>query len=111
MSSHPQPAPLSRKHSVTRPSAGPPREGFRQVGFYLNPLRFLAGLQRKYGDLVSFHFMRYEAILISDPELIREVLVTLHANFIKGPALQRSRVFLGEGCSRTKVLLIYASEN
>lgn len=97
MSSHLQPAPLSANTPVHGRPPGPSRKAFKQVGFYLNPLQFLVGLQRKYGDLVSFHFMHYEAILISDPELIREVLVTQHAKFIKGPALQRSRVFLGDG--------------
>jgi cytochrome P450 len=97
MSSHPQPAPLIANTPVHARPPGPRRGGVKQIGFYLNPLRFLARLQHKYGDLVSFHFLHYDAILISDPELIREILVNQHANFIKGPALQRSRAFLGDG--------------
>jgi cytochrome P450 len=96
MSSGPQPRPVVEQLAARRPP-GPGRGRLKQAGFFINPLRFLAGLQRKYGDLVAFHFLDYDAILISNPELIREVLITQHANFVKGPALRRSRAFLGDG--------------
>lgn len=97
MASHPQAARAVGPIPARARPPGPVRGGLKNVGFYLNPLRFLAELQRKYGDVVAFRFLQHDAILISDPELIREILVTQHANFIKGPALQRSRAFLGDG--------------
>ncbi|HEX4228721.1 MAG TPA: cytochrome P450 [Bryobacteraceae bacterium] len=97
MSSHPQAAPSVEQLRARARPPGPARGGLKQIGFYLDPLHFLARLQRTYGDLVAFRFLQHDAILISDPELIREILVTQHANFIKGPALQRSRAFLGDG--------------
>src|SRR5437868_11191150 len=45
----------------------------------------------------SFRLGPQPAYLVSHPELIREVLVTQHRSFHKGRALQRAKLFLGEG--------------
>ena len=97
MSSRPQTAPAVEPILERERPPGPGRGWLKQIGFFLDPLHFLAGLQRKFGDLVWFHFAQYDALLISDPDLIRDILVTQHSNFVKGPALQRSRAFLGDG--------------
>jgi cytochrome P450 len=61
------------------------------------PLPFLHGLARDYGDATSFRIARARLFFFSHPELVREVLVTKNASFIKGLALQRTKVVLGNG--------------
>lgn len=62
-----------------------------------DPLRLLTRLQRDHGDVVRFSIGRYPIHLVSDPELIREVLVNRAQEFGKGRALQRAKTLLGEG--------------
>jgi len=52
---------------------------------------------RGFGDVAALRFGPRRVMLLSDPELIREVLVARHREFIKSYALQRARVLLGEG--------------
>lgn len=54
-------------------------------------------MARDYGDVAALRFGPRRVTLLSHPELVREVLVTRHRNFIKSYALQRARVLLGEG--------------
>ena len=61
------------------------------------PLDFLTGLARDYGGAAHFRIGPQHMFLFSDPELVREVLVTRNASFMKGLALQRTKVVLGEG--------------
>lgn len=60
-------------------------------------LGFLQNLARRYGDICYFTLGSQQAYLLSHPDLIKEVLITNSQNFIKGPALQRSKLLLGEG--------------
>jgi cytochrome P450 len=60
-------------------------------------LRTIERLAREYGDISYFHVGPRPAYFMNHPDYVREVLVTGHQNFIKGLALQRSRVLLGEG--------------
>ena len=60
-------------------------------------LGFLTGLKEQYGDVVHFRMGFEDVYLVSDPELIRQVLVTDHKNFLKGRGLERVKRFLGEG--------------
>lgn len=53
--------------------------------------------QSKLGDISHFRSGPLTAYFINHPELIRDVLVVSADKFIKGPALQRSRVLLGDG--------------
>lgn len=71
--------------------------GARLRAFRRDPLEFLTMLAREYGDVASVRFGRREVVLVSDPELIREILVTRNRNFIKSRALQRARTLLGAG--------------
>ncbi|HEX7829740.1 MAG TPA: cytochrome P450 [Thermoanaerobaculia bacterium] len=61
------------------------------------PLPFLAGLAAKYGDASTFKVGPQPIFFFAHPELVREVLVTKNASFMKGLALQRTKVVLGEG--------------
>ena len=54
-------------------------------------------MAREYGDLPYFRLASFNVYLLNHPELVREVLVTQQANFIKSRALQRARILLGEG--------------
>jgi cytochrome P450 len=67
------------------------------LAFRRDPLGFLERVAREHDDVAHFRFGRADVYLLSDPELIREVLVTHHRNFVKSRALQRSRMLLGDG--------------
>jgi cytochrome P450 len=62
-----------------------------------NPLEFFAGLQRTYGDVMSYRMGGEQIFFISDPHLIKDILVTHNRNFRKGRGLERSKRLLGEG--------------
>ncbi|HEU4456661.1 MAG TPA: cytochrome P450 [Longimicrobium sp.] len=77
-----------------------PRGGlpFRLLpAFRRDPLGFLARVQRAHGDVAGFRFGPRRLYLLSHPDLVRDVFVTHHRNFIKSRALQRARVLLGTG--------------
>jgi cytochrome P450 len=83
-------------------SAIPPRARARYPGATLvalrrDPLGFITGLAREHGDVVRFSLGGERTYLVSDPELVREVLVTRNRSFVKGRALDRARFILGEG--------------
>jgi cytochrome P450 len=52
---------------------------------------------RRHGDLAFFWMGPFDVYLVSDPELIREILVTNHRRYLKGPGLQEARRLLGNG--------------
>jgi cytochrome P450 len=64
--------------------------------FRRNPTEFLTKLS-KLGDVSTFRVGKIPAFLINHPDLIRDLLVTNHAKFFKGRALQRAKGLLGEG--------------
>lgn len=58
--------------------------------FRRDPLAYLTGAARKYGDLVALPGPLYRPIfLVHDPDLIRQVLVRQADRFIKPPPLNR----------------------
>jgi len=67
------------------------------LAFRRDPLSFLARVQRAHGDVAAFRFGPRRLYLLSHPDLVRDVFVTHHRNFIKSLALQRARVLLGTG--------------
>lgn len=64
--------------------------------FRKNPIEFLTKMSAL-GDVTTFKVGKVQAFLLNHPDLIRELLVTNHAKFIKGRALQRAKSLLGEG--------------
>jgi cytochrome P450 len=66
------------------------------VKFRRRPTEFLTELAAK-GDVTYFKLGGYPAYFLNHPDLIRDLLVTNHAKFHKGRALQRSKRLLGEG--------------
>jgi cytochrome P450 len=67
------------------------------LAFRRDPLGMLERLARDHGDVAGMRFGPRRVTLLTDPELVREVLVGRHREFIKSYALQRARVLLGEG--------------
>jgi cytochrome P450 len=76
---------VSPKHKTLRPIPGPKSRLF--VGsareLIADPLGFINGLADTYGPVVRFKAFFNSYILISDPDLVREVLVTQAAIFPK----------------------------
>ena len=62
-----------------------------------DPLGFLSGCAREYGDVVGLRFMSQNLYLLSDPGLIEYVLVENNRNFVKTRILKRNRRLLGDG--------------
>jgi len=58
---------------------------------------FLAKIAKKYGDIVYFKLGPQRAFLLNHPDFIKDVLVTHHRNFLKGPGIERSKPLLGNG--------------
>jgi cytochrome P450 len=78
---------------------GPPR-GLFSTFIYRpgrDPLVYFTNLKRTYGDIVLVRMGGERVYLVSDPALVRDVLVTHQRNFTKGRGLQRAKRLLGEG--------------
>ena len=66
-------------------------------GMIRNPLDALTDLSREQGDIAHIRIGKREIFLLNHPEFIEQALVKQGHNFVKGPALQRARVLLGNG--------------
>ena len=75
-----------------------PAAGWRNAAAYLrDPLPYLEGVARA-GAVTRVPFPGHHSfVFVSDPELIRRVLVDEHASFVKGRALRAARRLLGDG--------------
>jgi cytochrome P450 len=62
-----------------------------------DPLAFFSDLAKNYGDVVSYRMGGEQVFVVSDPHLIKDILVTHDRNFIKGRGLQRAKRLLGQG--------------
>jgi cytochrome P450 len=62
-----------------------------------DPLPFLSRLTREHGDASRFNVGPQPIFFFAHPDQVRDVLVVRNASFIKGLALQRTKVVLGEG--------------
>jgi cytochrome P450 len=84
--------------AVRRPP-GPRGVGGRLkvLGARRDPLGFLVGIWRRYGDIAFLKAGPFDAYLLSHPDAIRDVLVTHNARFMKGQGLQEMKRLLGEG--------------
>src|SRR3954468_630244 len=71
--------------------------GLQFLSFTRDPLGFLTGVAREYGDVVYFGGMSDDFYLLNHPDYIKDVLVTHNASFMKGRGLQRAKRLLGEG--------------
>ena len=82
-------------------SSPPLRKGLPFIGvlpqFRKNPPAFLESLARDHGDIVHYRLGPQDIYLVSNPEWIKDVLVTHQTNFTKSRFLERAKVLLGEG--------------
>src|SRR5207248_1065212 len=78
---------------------GPPVDfGIRRlIRLSRDPLGFLTAMRRDYGDFARYRIGPRTIRLASDPELIREVLVTQAAAFHKDRGTEAMKPLLGEG--------------
>ena len=67
------------------------------LNFYRDILGFLTGIAEDYGDISHFRIGPRNAFLFNHPDLIKDVLVTHHRNFLKSRALERAKPVLGNG--------------
>lgn len=66
--------------------------------FQADPLGFLTHLAKEYGEVAKFRFGLFQKIyLISNPDLIKQVLVTKQKSFVKSKDFQALKPLLGEG--------------
>lgn len=85
---------------MTRHYPPGPRQIFPLSGllsYRKGPLPFFQNLAAQFGDLSYFRLGPQEAFFLNHPDYIKDVLVTNHASFHKGLALQRAKRLLGEG--------------
>ena len=61
------------------------------------PLALFEELARVHGDVAGFRIASQPVVLVSDPDRIRDVLVTHGRLFHKGRGLERAKMLLGEG--------------
>ena len=61
------------------------------------PIPFLRQLADDYGDAAQFRVGPQPIFFFRHPDQVRDVLIARHSSFIKGLALQRTKVVLGEG--------------
>jgi cytochrome P450 len=78
---------------------GPERRALDGVfsPFRRDPLKFLTGAAREYGDIVGLRFLHYRTYLISHPDYIEDVLVNHPRKFVKGRVLQANKRLFGNG--------------
>ena len=69
---------------------------------FRDPLEALTQLAREQGDIAHVKLRRRDIFLFNHPEFIEQVLVKQSHNFVKGPALQRARILLGDGLLTSK---------
>jgi cytochrome P450 len=62
-----------------------------------NPLEFFARIAKTYGDIASYRMAGERLFLVSDPAIIKDVLVTNARNFTKSRGLERTKRLLGNG--------------
>ena len=62
-----------------------------------DPLVFFTNLARTYGDVVQYRMAGERIFLISDPQHIKNILVTNNRNFTKSRGLERTKRLLGNG--------------
>ena len=68
----------------------------------IDPTHYFTELRERFGGAAHYKLGRHHIVYLNEPELIREVLVVQHANFIKERTQQRARnLLLGDGMITT----------
>jgi cytochrome P450 len=93
---------MSTGTAATGPSIppGPPTRlpgGHALDMLRVGPLQFLLEAARAYGDVVGLRLWRQPVVMLSHPDMIRDVLVTHHRDFRKWRGVQPPQPVLGNG--------------
>lgn len=85
--------------TLARRPPGPPQRFFtgNLQEFTRDLLNFLPRLAREHGDVAWFRLGRRPCVLVNHPDLIENVLVKNHRNFVKPFAFDFARPVLGNG--------------
>lgn len=91
-----------RNDGASRRQVPPGPKGWPLVGMAValrrDPLEGMRAIAREYGDIVRFHVMGQERILLNHPDWINQVLVIQHHKFHKSELTRRVTVrMLGQG--------------
>lgn len=70
--------------------------------FKSDPLNFMIECHRKYGDVVAMRMGTLPMLMISDPDLIHQVLVAKASSFTKDAAIKNNAEFFGNGLLRSE---------
>lgn len=70
--------------------------------FKKDPLNFMTQSHKEYGDCVQMRIGSFPMLLICDPDLIHEVLVTKASSFTKDAAIKNNPEFFGNGLLRSE---------
>jgi cytochrome P450 len=62
-----------------------------------DPLAYMPGLVRDYGDIVTMRYYNFRVYFVSHPDFIEQVLVTHNRKFMKGRILRKNRRLFGDG--------------
>jgi cytochrome P450 len=62
-----------------------------------DPISFFQHLADTYGPIAHYRLGPENIVFINDPDLIREVLITQHTNFVKERTQDRMKILVGEG--------------
>ena len=81
---------VSGEIDQTRPPLVPGRRLRNLIARYRDTLGLYQWLQREYGTIVRYKILGFEFCLISDPELVEEVLYAKRSLFVKGFLYKRS---------------------
>ncbi len=65
--------------------------------FRADPIDAVGRAAREHGDVACVSLGRYRLFVLGHPDHIKDVLVTHHRSFVKGPPLQEAKRLIGEG--------------
>ena len=90
------------KSREAKPGSTPARSFARYPGQFIleiarNPLAMMISMHQEHGDIAHWRIGPQNLYLFSNPDLIRDVLVTNQKNFHKSRGLERARRLLGNG--------------
>ena len=86
--------------SATRTFPPGPKTSFLSTLTYRpgrDPLEFFSAIAREYGDVAYLRLASEQLFVVSDPAVIKDVLVTHNQNFHKSRGLEKIKILLGEG--------------
>ena len=86
--------------SATRTFPPGPKTSFLSTLTYRpgrDPLEFFSTITREYGDVAYLRLASEQLFVVSDPTVIKDVLVTHNQNFHKSRGLEKIKILLGEG--------------